>query len=163
MSVFENIAFGLRAKSRAERPKQAQIREKVHALLDLIQRVQLEAGQADVSMVASFNLAARVSPGPVTVREIYDLYHYENTLVVVELTGRQLKAALEHSARYFRPYEPGRTPAELIDDKIPGYNFDIAEGVCEQGSFTEAVDKNGNAIFAPIKFHNGVPVGSDSK
>ena len=41
--------------------------------------------------------------------------------------------------------------------------FDIVEGVCEQGSFTDAVDKNGNSIFAPIKFHNGVPVGSDSK
>ena len=27
----------------------------------------------------------------------------------------------------------------------------------------DAVDKDGNAIFAPIKFHNGVPVGSDSK
>jgi hypothetical protein len=41
--------------------------------------------------------------------------------------------------------------------------FDIAEGVCEQGSYNEAVDKKGNAIFVPIKFHNGVPVGSDSK
>jgi hypothetical protein len=41
--------------------------------------------------------------------------------------------------------------------------YDIVEGVCTQGSFTEAVDKNGNSIFAPIKFHNGVPVGSDSK
>lgn len=41
--------------------------------------------------------------------------------------------------------------------------YDIVEGVCAQGSFTEAVDKDGNAIFAPIKFHNGVPVGSDSK
>jgi hypothetical protein len=41
--------------------------------------------------------------------------------------------------------------------------YDIVEGVCEQGTFTDAVDKNGNAIFAPLKFHNGVPVGSDSK
>jgi hypothetical protein len=41
--------------------------------------------------------------------------------------------------------------------------YDIVEGVCTQGSFTEAVDKNGNSIFEPIKFHNGVPVGSDSK
>jgi len=41
--------------------------------------------------------------------------------------------------------------------------YDIMEGVCTQGSFTDAVDKNGNSIFAPIKFHNGVPVGSDSK
>ncbi len=41
--------------------------------------------------------------------------------------------------------------------------YDIVEGVCEQGSYTEAVDTDGNAIFAPIKFHNGVPVGSDPK
>ena len=41
--------------------------------------------------------------------------------------------------------------------------YDIVEGVCEQGSYNEAVDKDGNSVFAPIKFHNGVPVGSDSK
>jgi hypothetical protein len=41
--------------------------------------------------------------------------------------------------------------------------YDIVEGVCEQGTFTDALDKNGNAIFAPVKFHNGVPVGSDPK
>ncbi len=37
MTVFENVAFGLRVKPRAERPSEAQIREKVHALLDLVQ------------------------------------------------------------------------------------------------------------------------------
>jgi hypothetical protein len=41
--------------------------------------------------------------------------------------------------------------------------YDIVEGVCAQGSFIETVDKSGNSVFAPIKFHNGVPVGSDSK
>src|SRR2546426_424692 len=40
------------------------------AILDLIQRVQLEAGHADVSMVASFNPQARIPKGPITVREI---------------------------------------------------------------------------------------------
>lgn len=99
------------------------------ALLDLIHRVQLDAGKADVSLAASFNPRARVPAGAVTVRDIAGLYIYENTLVVVEATGAQLKAALEHSARYFRAYEAGKTPAELIDEKIPGYNFDIAEGV----------------------------------
>ncbi|HXD31223.1 MAG TPA: bifunctional UDP-sugar hydrolase/5'-nucleotidase [Pyrinomonadaceae bacterium] len=99
------------------------------AILDLIQRVQLEAGQADVSMVASFNPQARIPKGSIKVREISGLYVYENTLVVLEVTGRQLKEALEHSAKYFRAYEPGKSPAELVDDKIPAYNFDIAEGV----------------------------------
>src|SRR5271165_549980 len=41
--------------------------------------------------------------------------------------------------------------------------YEINEGVCTQGSFVDGVDANGNAIFAPVKFHNGVPVGSDSK
>jgi 2',3'-cyclic-nucleotide 2'-phosphodiesterase (5'-nucleotidase family) len=47
----------------------------------------------------------------------------------LEVTGQQVKDALEHAAKYFRPYEPGKSPAELVDEKIPAYNFDIAEGV----------------------------------
>ena len=39
MTVFENVAFGLRVKRRAERPAQEQIRRKV---LDLLQLVQLD-------------------------------------------------------------------------------------------------------------------------
>ncbi len=100
-----------------------------NALLDLIQRVQLEAGRADVSMAASFNPSAHVARGHVTVRDIAALYEYENTLVVIEVTGQQLKEALEHSARYFKAYVPGKPAADLVDEKIPGYNFDIAEGV----------------------------------
>jgi 2',3'-cyclic-nucleotide 2'-phosphodiesterase (5'-nucleotidase family) len=107
----------------------AEARFRDTAILDLIQRVQLEAGQADVSMAAVFNPDARIAKGPVTVRDIAGLYVYENTLVVLEVTGQQLKDALEHSAKYFRPYEPGKSPAELVDEKIPAYNFDIAEGV----------------------------------
>jgi 2',3'-cyclic-nucleotide 2'-phosphodiesterase/3'-nucleotidase len=99
------------------------------AILDLIQRVQLETGKADVSMVASFNPGARIAKGAVTVRDIAGLYVYENTLVVLEVTGQQLKDALEHSAKYFRAYEPGKAVADLVDEKIPAYNFDIAEGV----------------------------------
>ena len=99
------------------------------AILDLIQKVQLEAGKADVSMVASFNSEARIEKGPVSVRDIAGLYVYENTLVVLEVTGQQLKDALEHSAKYYKPYVEGKSPRELINEKIPAYNFDIAEGV----------------------------------
>ena len=37
MTVFENVAFGLRVKPRKERPSEAQIREKVKKLLELVQ------------------------------------------------------------------------------------------------------------------------------
>jgi 2',3'-cyclic-nucleotide 2'-phosphodiesterase / 3'-nucleotidase len=99
------------------------------AIIDLIQRVQLEAGNADVSMAACFNDRAQIPKGEVTVRDIAGLYEYENTLVTLELTGQQLKDALEHSARYFKEYQQGKSVADLIDTRIPGYNFDVAEGV----------------------------------
>jgi sulfate transport system ATP-binding protein len=37
MTVFENVAFGLRVKPRGQRPGEAQIRRKVHDLLNLVQ------------------------------------------------------------------------------------------------------------------------------
>ena len=37
MTVFENIAFGLKVKSRHERPSSADIRKKVQSLLELVQ------------------------------------------------------------------------------------------------------------------------------
>src|SRR4051812_27195090 len=53
MTVFENVAFGLRVRPRKTRPSEAEIREKVHPLLKLVQldwlgdsyRPQLSAGQ----------------------------------------------------------------------------------------------------------------------
>ena len=40
--------------------------------------------------------------------------------------------------------------------------YDIVEGVCLQGSFSEALDKDGNAIFVPLPQSEGnpVPVGA---
>jgi len=37
LSVFENVAFGLRVKPKSERPPEKEIRERVHRLLDLVQ------------------------------------------------------------------------------------------------------------------------------
>lgn len=128
------------------------------AILDLIQRVQLETGNADVSMVASFNPDARINKGPVTVRDIAGLYVYENTLVVLEVTGQQLKDALEHSVKYFRAYQPGKTAAELVDEKIPAYNFDIAEGV----TYVLDISKPLGQRIQDLSFR-GKPLNSDQK
>lgn len=128
------------------------------AILDLIQRVQMEAGKADVSMVASFNEKAVIAKGPMTVRDIAGLYIYENTLVVLEVTGQQLKDALEHSAKYFRPYEPGKSARDLVDEKIPSYNFDIAEGV----TYDLNIAKPFGQRIENLQFH-GKPLRPDQK
>ena len=128
------------------------------AILDLIQKVQLEAGKADVSMVASFNADARIEKGPVSVRDIAGLYVYENTLAVLEVTGRQLKDALEHSAKYFKPYVPGKPLIDLVDDKIPAYNFDIAEGVTYELDISKPVGQR----IQNLRFH-GQPLSMTKK
>ena len=133
-------------------------RFKDSALLDLVQRVQLDVGKAEVSMVASFNPQARLPKGVVTVRDIAGLYIYENTLVVLEVTGQQLKEALEHSARFFRAYEPGKSPGELVDSRIPDYNFDIAEGVSYELDITEPVGRR----IRNLRFHDQ-PLGPAQK
>jgi 2',3'-cyclic-nucleotide 2'-phosphodiesterase (5'-nucleotidase family) len=94
-------------------------------LVDLIHKVQIEAGHADVSMATMFNPGVKIAAGPVTVREAAALYIYENTLYVVEMNGAQLKDALEHAASFFPawPVPPGKEIA------LPGYNADSAAGV----------------------------------
>ncbi len=128
------------------------------AIIDLIQRVQMDVGKADVSMAAVFNLQARIPKGQVTVREIAGLYVYENTLVVLEVTGQQIKDALEHSAKYFRPYEEGKSLVDLIDEKIPAYNFDLAEGVTYQINIRKPIGQR----IEDLKFQ-GKPLAPNQK
>ena len=94
-------------------------------LVDLINRVQMEAGHADVSLATMLYSGARIPAGRVTVRQIAALYVYENTLYVVQMTGAQLRAALEHSASFFQlwPLPEGETL------QLPDYGADSAAGV----------------------------------
>ena len=128
------------------------------AIMDLIQLAQLEAGKADVSVAAPFNLQARIPKGSVTVRDIAGLYVYDNTLYILEVTGQQLKDALEHSARYFRAYVPGKPPSDQVDDAIPAFNFDIAEGV----TYDLDISKPFGERIQNLRFH-GQPISPTQK
>jgi 2',3'-cyclic-nucleotide 2'-phosphodiesterase/3'-nucleotidase len=108
--------------------------------------------------VASFNADARIAKGPVSVRDIAGLYVYENTLAVLEVTGQQLKDALEHSAKYYKPYVPGKPLTDLIDEKIPAYNFDIAEGVTYELDISKPIGQR----IQNLRFH-GQPLSPARK
>ncbi|HKQ59222.1 MAG TPA: 5'-nucleotidase C-terminal domain-containing protein, partial [Candidatus Eisenbacteria bacterium] len=97
-------------------------------LWELVQRAQLEATGAEVSLAALFDPAARIAPGPVRLRDAMRLYPYDNALGVVSLTGAQLKETLEHAARYLAPYTFA-DGAPLVEPGVPGWHFDAAEGV----------------------------------
>lgn len=101
-------------------------------MMDLLQQVMLEASGAELSMAALLPYRYEgISAGPITVQELFSFYIYDNTLVTIEVSGRQIKEALEHSARY---YQTGRVDPEtgrLViepNPKVFSYNFDMLAG-----------------------------------
>ncbi len=114
-------------------------------LLDVVQKAELEAGHADVSMATMLYAGAHIPAGPVTVGEAAGLYIYENTLYVVQMTGAQVKDALEHAAGFFSqwPLAPGETP------KLPSYNADQAYGVSYEVDLTKPVGQR----IVNLQFH----------
>src|SRR5205814_792523 len=94
-------------------------------LLDFINEVQRRRAGADLSATADFELGAGLPEGEVRERDVSGIYPYENTLRAVRISGDQLKAYLEQTARYFRTYQPG---VPLINDSVPGFNFDVLSG-----------------------------------
>lgn len=94
------------------------------------------AGIPVISAVAPFKLGfggasdfTAVDAGPLAIRNAADLYLYPNTLSAVKLDGSELKAWLEKSAHYFNRIDPTlKTPQELINRKVPSFNFDVVQG-----------------------------------
>ncbi|MGY1665495.1 bifunctional metallophosphatase/5'-nucleotidase [Geodermatophilus sp. SYSU D00696] len=113
------------------------------AILDFIQQVQTETvdvalegtPQADLpvlSIAAPFSRDAVFPQGDVTIRDIAGLYVYDNTLQAVELTGAEVRAYLEFSAKYFAQVPAtGDVDPETITGagSTPDYNYDVLSGV----------------------------------
>src|SRR6266480_2562107 len=104
-------------------------------LLDFINDVQRRRAGADLSAAADFDLGAGLPEGEVRERDVAGIYPYENTLRAIRISGDQLKAYLEQTARYFRTYQPG---VPLINDSVPGFNFDVLSGVTYSIDLTAA-------------------------
>jgi 2',3'-cyclic-nucleotide 2'-phosphodiesterase / 3'-nucleotidase len=104
-------------------------------LVDAIQRTQMEYAHADVSMATMFITSAHVAAGTVTVRDAFGIYPYENTLYAVEMSGAQLKDALEHAASFY----PAWPAAEGTRMRLPGYDADSADGVIYEMDLSKPV------------------------
>jgi 2',3'-cyclic-nucleotide 2'-phosphodiesterase/3'-nucleotidase len=104
--------------------KESQLKDT--ALVDLINQVQLEATGAQLSSAASFNTEAVLEKGDISIADIASVYPYENNLVAIQITGKQLKEYLEHTARFFNPAKPG---LPVINPEVRGYNYDMVVGV----------------------------------
>ena len=101
------------------------------ALLDLINETQLAATKADLSLTSL--LPFRFDgweAGPLTIRQVYALYPYENQLVVVEIDGARLKRVLEHAATFYdgAEWKDGKLVVTPKAGMTP-YNYDVVQGV----------------------------------
>jgi len=102
-----------------------------HPLVELVNRIQMEAAGAAVSCTSLFD---NVSPGfgpRVSMREVTANYPYPNTLKVLRLTGEEIREALEWTAAYFTLSEDGRIEVDraFLYPKPQHYNYDMWEGV----------------------------------
>lgn len=86
-----------------------------------------------------------VDKGELTFRNAADLYLYPNTLVVVKVTGEQLKEWLECSAGMFKQIDPASDKAQgLIDwEGFRTYNYDVIDGVEYQFDLTQPARYDG--------------------
>lgn len=84
-----------------------------------------------------------VPPGPLSLRNLADLYFFPNRICAIRLTGGELADWLERSASMFRQLRPGEVDSPLIDPAFPCYNFDVVDGVTWQ------IDLSQPARFTP--------------
>ncbi|WP_290662665.1 bifunctional UDP-sugar hydrolase/5'-nucleotidase [Ignavibacterium sp.] len=65
--------------------------------VDLINTVQLELTEADISFTAPLSFNATIKEGDLFVKDMFNLYRYENLLYTIEMSGQEIKDYLEFS------------------------------------------------------------------
>ncbi len=108
-------------------------------LMDFINEVQRRRTGAGLSAAALFDAGPGFVEGEVRLRDLAGVYPYENTLRAVRISGQQLKEFLEHSARYYRSFPP--LGQSILNDSVPGYNFDVVSGVRYTIDLTQPVGR----------------------
>ncbi|MEO6528162.1 MAG: 5'-nucleotidase C-terminal domain-containing protein [Gemmatimonadaceae bacterium] len=94
-------------------------------LIDFILEVERKAAGADLASTTAYSLDASIDTGTITAARMQTLYPYDNTLRAIRISGRQLRAYLEFSAKYYRTAANGEV---AVDSTVPGFNFDIVAG-----------------------------------
>jgi len=94
--------------------------------VDLVQEFQLETTRADVSFVSPLSFSAEIDSGWIYVRDMFNLYRYENFLYTMRLTGKEIKDYLEFS------FGSWFNQMSSVDDHL--LNF--------------AKDENGNIVYS---------------
>ncbi|WP_193437761.1 5'-nucleotidase C-terminal domain-containing protein, partial [Streptococcus suis] len=90
-----------------------------------------------------------IPAGPIAIKNVADLYLYDNVVAILKVNGAQLKEWLEMSAGQFNQVDPSSTePQNLVNTDFRTYNFDVIDGVTYQYDITQPnkYDRNGKVV-----------------
>jgi len=104
-------------------------RIKKHPLFQLINQIQLDYTKVDLS-IASLPNETHGFPNKITLNDIAVNFPFENDLVVLEITGKLLKEALEQNASYFSvEHDQIVINPKFLFPKVEHYNYDVYDGI----------------------------------
>lgn len=109
--------------------------------------------------------------GDISVKNVSDLYKYNNTVSALNLSGAQVKEYLEWTAANFNQIDPAVTTEQsLINSDFPVYNFDTLDGVTYEIDVTQPAkyDKDGKVVNEGANriknlSYEGKPVADDQQ
>lgn len=140
------------------------------AFTDLIHNAQLDATGADISFSTVLQMDALISAGVVTIRDMFNLYSYENGLYTMSFTGAEIDRYLEYaySLQYntmtsendrLLRFKTDSTGMPIKNDRgnyelaAPFFNYSCAAGI----KYTVDVSKRAGERVTILSMSDGSP------
>ncbi|GAB0170404.1 bifunctional 2',3'-cyclic-nucleotide 2'-phosphodiesterase/3'-nucleotidase [Lysinibacillus sp. CTST325] len=127
-----------------------------------------------LSAGAPFKAGSRNNPsdytnipvGPLAIKNMADIYYYDNTVATIKVTGAQAIEWLEMAAGIFATIDPNKTEEQnIIDPEARSYNFDVLDGLTYQIDVTSPAKYDSRGILVDEKAnriknvqYNGKPI-----
>ncbi len=111
-------------------------------IMELINKVQAESANAQLSVAAPLSASCFIPKGDVTIKDMMSVYVFENFLYGVKMNGKQIKDWMEYSVRYYA--QTNNDNDSIIKDptlNIPDYNLDQLYGATYDIDLTEPACK----------------------
>lgn len=140
------------------------------AFCDLIHNMQLRITGADISFNAPLAFNAKIEKGEIRVSDMFNLYKYENMLMVIRMKGSEIKRHLEMSYdlwvntmtspddHIMLLNDEARDDQQRLGFKNLTFNFDSAAGI----DYTVDVTKPNGKKVSILQMSNGKAFDEDA-
>lgn len=100
------------------------------------------------------NYFTQIAKGPITFKDVADLYVFPNELVIIQLTGREVREWLECAASMYHTLTPNKKRQPLINwAGYRAYNVDILKGINYQIDLSQPPRYNGDTELCNTTAH----------